>query len=202
MKLVCLDMENVVWPEIWPVIAEHVNIPELAQTTRDFKDIRDLFDMRIGHLRRNKVKLETVLEAVRTVEPMPGALDFVTELQKHCQFIFLSDTFEEFALCFRQKLNFQTIVCNTFQLDDDGVVVGYQLRCNETKLSTIKRLHEVGVKIVCAGDSHNDIGMIKEVEKGFLFNTTDAIKEEYPEIQAFDKYEELLPAMIKAYDEL
>ena len=201
MKLVCLDMENVLWPEVWPMVAEETNVPELSKTTRDFSDTNELYAMRSKYMQKNGITLSTVLSVIEKMEPMEGALDFLNELEKFAQFVVLSDTFEQFTPPIRKKLGYPTIICNKLVVDENDMIVGWKMRCDQTKLTTVKALQGVGIDTICSGDSYNDLGMIQASEHGFLFNTTREIKEKYPEIPTLETYDELLEALKKAWFE-
>ena len=201
MKLVCLDMENVLWPEIWPEVAKDVNVPELAKTTRDYKDTNELYAMRSKYLKKNNITLSRVIEVVEKMEPMPGAVEFLNDLKEFAQFVILSDTFTQFAAPLREKLGWPTIICNDLEVDDNDMIVGWKMRCEQTKLSTVKAFMSVGIETICSGDSYNDIGMIQASKHGFLFNTTDEIKQEYPNIPTCETYAELLDCIKKAWED-
>ncbi len=196
MKLVCLDMENVIWPEIWPEVAKATNVPELSKTTRDYQDTNELYAMRSKFMKENKITLSTIRKVVEQMNPMEGAVDFLNELKSFAQFCILSDTFTQFIEPIRKRLDYPTIICNQLVVDDNDMVIGWNMRCAETKLSTVKAFQSVGIDTICSGDSYNDLGMIQASKHGFLFNTTDEIKEKYPQIQTADTYDELL-ALIK-----
>ena len=201
MKLVCLDMENVLWPEVWPQVAEETNVPELSKTTRDFSDTNELYAMRSKYMQKHGITLSTVLNVIEKMEPMEGALDFLNELKEFAQFIVLSDTFEQFVPPIRAKLGYPTIVCNKLVVDKNDMIVGWKMRCDQTKLTTVKALQSVGIDTICSGDSFNDLGMIQASKHGFLFNTTQEIKEKYPEIPTLETYDELLDALKTAWFE-
>ena len=199
MKLVCLDMENVLWPEVWPQVAEATGVPELAKTTRDYADTNELYAMRSKHMQANGITLSTVKSVISKMEPMEGAVEFLRELEKFAQFVVLSDTFTQFIPAIREKLGFPTIICNELVVDENDMIVGWKMRCDQTKLSTVKAFQSVGIDTICAGDSYNDLGMIQNSKHGFLFNTTDEIKEKFPEIPTTETYEELLGCIKDAW---
>ena len=201
MKLVCLDMENVLWPEVWPQVAAKTGVPELAKTTRDYADTNELYAMRSKHMQANNITLSTVLSVIEGMEPMEGAVDFLKELEKFAQYVVLSDTFTQFIPSIREKLGYPTIICNELEVDENDMIVGWKMRCNETKLSTVKAFQGVGIDTICSGDSYNDLGMIQASRHGFLFNTTDEIKSKYPEIPTTETYDELLECIRKAWFE-
>lgn len=192
MQLVCLDMENVLWPEIWPEVAKKTGLKDLAKTTRDVSDTNVLYKMRNEILAENGITLSDVIDVIRTIEPMDGAIEFLDKLKKETQFVVLSDTFEQFTPPIREKLGYPTIICNKLIIDDKDQIVSWEMRCENTKLTTVKAFQSVGIETICAGDSYNDLGMIQNSKAGFLFNTTDEIKTKYPDIPALNTYDELL----------
>lgn len=195
MLFTCLDLEGVLVPEIWIAFAEASGIPELKRTTRDEPDYDKLMTWRLDMLRKHGLGLREIQEVVSTIDPMPGAREFLDELRSVCQVVIVSDTFEQFAMPLIEKLGRPTIICNTLEVADDGTITGYRLRCKNTKLTTMNAFHSCGIETIAAGDSHNDLGMIQASKAGFLFKSTDAIKAEYPEIPAFDEYGDLLEAI-------
>ena len=201
MKLVCLDLENVLWPEVWPEVAKVTGVSELAKTTRDYADTNELYAMRSEHLQKNNITLSHVLSVIEQMNPMSGAVDFLNELKQFAQFVILSDTFTQFLPSMRKKLGYPTVICNELVVDDSDMIVGWNMRCDQTKLSTVKAFQSVGIETICSGDSYNDLGMIQNSKHGFLFNTTAEIKEKYPEIPATETYEELLECIKRAWFE-
>lgn len=201
MKLVCLDMENVLWPEVWPMVAKETNVPELSKTTRDFADTNELYAMRSKYMKQHGITLSTVLGVIEKMEPMEGAVDFLRELEKFAQFVVLSDTFTQFTAPIRRKLGYPTIICNELVVDENDMITGWKMRCDQTKLSTVKAFQSVGIETICSGDSYNDLGMIQASKHGFLFNTTDEIKEKYPDIPTTETYDELLGCLKRAWEE-
>nr|MDD5837649.1 bifunctional phosphoserine phosphatase/homoserine phosphotransferase ThrH [Eubacteriales bacterium] len=198
MNIVCLDMEGVLVPEIWVEFAEEANIPELKLTTRDEPDYDKLMNYRLKILNEHGMGLKEIQDVIAKIDLMPGAKDFLDELRTLTQVIILSDTFEQFAAPLMEKLNWPTIFCNTLEVADDGKITGYQMRCPKSKLTTVKALHSMGYETIASGDSFNDLGMIQASKAGFLFKTTDAIKNDYPNIPAYEEYDELLEAIKKA----
>ena len=198
MNIVCLDMEGVLVPEIWVEFAEEANIPELKLTTRDEPDYDKLMNYRLKILNEHGMGLKEIQDVIAKIDLMPGAKDFLDELRTLTQVIILSDTFEQFAAPLMAKLNWPTIFCNTLEVADDGKITGYQMRCPKSKLTTVKALHSMGYETIASGDSFNDLGMIQASKAGFLFKTTDAIKNDYPNIPAYEEYDELLEAIKKA----
>ena len=198
MNIVCLDMEGVLVPEIWVKFAEEANIPELKLTTRDEPDYDKLMNYRLKILNDHGMGLKEIQDVIAKIDLMPGAKDFLDELRTLTQVIILSDTFEQFAAPLMEKLNWPTIFCNTLEVADDGKITGYKMRCPKSKLTTVKALHSMGYETIASGDSFNDLGMIQASKAGFLFKTTDAIKNDYPNIPAYEEYDELLEAIKKA----
>lgn len=198
MNIVCLDMEGVLVPEIWVEFAEEANIPELKLTTRDEPDYDKLMNYRLKILNDHGMGLKEIQDVIAKIDLMPGAKDFLDELRTLTQVIILSDTFEQFAAPLMEKLNWPTIFCNTLEVADDGKITGYKMRCPKSKLTTVKALHSMGYETIASGDSFNDLGMIQASKAGFLFKTTDAIKNDYPNIPAYEEYDELLEAIKKA----
>ena len=198
MNIVCLDMEGVLVPEIWVKFAEEANIPELKLTTRDEPDYDKLMNYRLKILNEHGMGLKEIQDVIAKIDLMPGAKDFLDELRTITQVIILSDTFEQFAAPLMAKLNWPTIFCNTLEVADDGKITGYKMRCPKSKLTTVKALHSMGFETIASGDSFNDLGMIQASKAGFLFKTTDAIKNDYPNIPAYEEYDELLEAIKKA----
>lgn len=195
MYITCLDMEGVLTPEIWIEFAKATGIKELERTTRDEPDYDKLMQYRIDILREHNMGIKQIQEVISTLEPMEGAREFLDELHGITQVVVLSDTFEEFAMPLIEKLGRPTIICNSLVIDEDGMITGHKMRCEQTKLTSVKAFHEMGVETLAAGDSHNDIGMIKNSKAGWLFKSTDAIKAEFPELSALETYDELLAAI-------
>ena len=198
MNIVCLDLEGVLVPEIWIAFAEASGIPELKRTTRDEPDYDKLMNWRIGILKEHGLGLKEIQDTIEKIDPLPGAKEFLDSLKELTQVIIISDTFTQFAKPLMKKLGWPTIFCNTLEVADNGEITGFKMRCEQSKLSTVKALQSVGFTTIASGDSHNDLGMIKASKAGFLFRSTDVIKAEYPELQAFEEYDELLDAIKKA----
>ncbi|MBR4184069.1 MAG: bifunctional phosphoserine phosphatase/homoserine phosphotransferase ThrH [Lachnospiraceae bacterium] len=198
LNVVCLDMEGVVVPEIWIAFSEATGIPELRRTTRDEPDYDKLMKFRIGILKEHGLGLKEIQDTIATIDPMPGAKEFLDKLREITQVIILSDTFTQFATPLMKKLGWPTIFCNTLEVADNGEITGYRMRCEQSKLTTVKALQSAGFETIAAGDSHNDLGMILNSKAGFLFKSTDAIKAEYPNVPAFEEYDELYEAIRKA----
>ena len=200
MYITCLDLEGVLVPEIWIAFAEASGIPELKRTTRDEPDYDKLMNWRLDILRQHGLGLKEIQETIEKIDPMPGAKEFLDELRSLCQVIIISDTFTQFAAPLMKKLGMPTIFCNTLEVADNGEITGFKMRCEKSKLTTVKALQSIGYDTIASGDSFNDLGMIKASKAGFLFRSTDAIKAEYPQFPAFETYDELLDAIKKAMD--
>ena len=195
MNVVCLDMEGVLVPEIWIAFAQASGIPELKRTTRDEPDYDKLMTWRLGVLKEHGLGLKEIQEVISTIDPLPGAKEFLDKLRSQTQVIILSDTFEQFAKPLMAKLGWPTLFCNTLKVGPDGAITGYQMRCEKSKLTTVKALQSCGFDTIAAGDSFNDLGMIQASKAGFLFKSTDAIKAAHPELPAFEEFDELLSAI-------
>ena len=195
MNVVCLDMEGVLVPEIWIAFAQASGIPELKRTTRDEPDYDKLMTWRLGVLKEHGLGLKEIQEVISTIDPLPGAKEFLDKLRAQTQVIILSDTFEQFAMPLMAKLGWPTLFCNTLKVGPDGAITGYQMRCEKSKLTTVKALQSCGFDTIAAGDSFNDLGMIQASKAGFLFKSTDAIKAAHPELPAFEEFDELLSAI-------
>lgn len=197
MNVVCLDLEGVLVPEIWIAFAEATNIPELKKTTRDEPDYDKLMNYRLGILKEHGLGLKEIQDVIDTINPMPGAKEFLDELRELTQVIIISDTFTQFAQPLMKKLGWPTLFCNELEVAEDGTVTGFKMRCEQSKLTTVQALHQAGLETIAAGDSFNDLGMIKASKAGFLFKSTDSIKADNPTIPSFEEYAELM-AGIKA----
>ena len=195
MNVVCLDMEGVLVPEIWIAFANEVGIPELKRTTRDEPDYDKLMQYRLNILKQHNLGLKEIQAVIEKIDVMDGAKEFLDELRSVTQVIILSDTFEQFAAPLMKKLGMPTIFCNTLEVAENGEITGYKMRCEKSKLTTVKALQSCGFETIAAGDSFNDLGMILASKAGFLFKSTEQIKKAYPELQAFEEYDELLAAI-------
>ena len=198
MNIVCLDLEGVLVPEIWIAFAEESGIPELKRTTRDEPDYDKLMNWRIQILKEHGLGLKEIQETIAKIDPMPGAKEFLDELRSITQVIIISDTFTQFASPLMEKLGWPTIFCNSLEVAETGEITGFKMRCEKSKLTTVKALQSIGYDTIASGDSHNDLGMIQASKAGFLFRSTDAIKKEYPELPAYEEYSELLAAIKEA----
>lgn len=195
MYITCLDLEGVLVPEIWIAFAEASGIPELKRTTRDEPDYDKLMKYRIGILKEHGLGLKEIQETIAKIDPMPGAKEFLDNLRSICQVIIISDTFSQFAGPLMKKLGMPTIFCNTLEVAENGEITGFKMRCEKSKLTTVKALQSIGYETIASGDSFNDLGMIQASKAGFLFRTTDQIKADYPQFPAFETYDELLAAV-------
>ena len=198
MNVVCLDMEGVLVPEIWIAFANEVGIPELKRTTRDEPDYDKLMKYRLNILKEHNLGLKEVQAVIEKIDVMDGAKEFLDELRSVTQVIILSDTFEQFAAPLMKKLGMPTIFCNTLEVNESGEITGYKMRCEKSKLTTVKALQSCGFDTIAAGDSFNDLGMILNSKAGFLFKSTEKIKKDYPQVPAFEEYGELLAAIKSA----
>lgn len=195
MNIVCLDMEGVLVPEIWIAFSEASGIPELRRTTRDEPDYNKLMNFRLGILKEHGLGLREIQATIAKIDPLPGAKDFLDELRTLTQVLILSDTFEQFAKPLMEKLNWPTIFCNTLEVGENGEITGYKMRCEKSKLTTVKALQSIGYETIAAGDSFNDLAMIQAGKAGFLFKSTEQIKKDYPQIPAYEEFGDLLAAI-------
>ena len=198
MDIVCLDLEGVLVPEIWIAFAEASGIPELKRTTRDEPDYDKLMNWRIGILKEHGLGLKEIQDTIATIDPRPGAKEFLDKLRSMCQVIIISDTFTQFASPLMEKLGWPTIFCNSLEVADNGEITGFKMRVENSKLTTVKALQSIGYDTIASGDSHNDLAMILASKAGFLFRSTEQIKADYPQLPAFETYDELMDAITKA----
>ena len=198
MNIACLDLEGVLVPEIWIEFAKKTGIPEFTRTTRDEPDYDKLMRFRIDLLERHGLGLKEIQEVIAKVEPLEGAKDFLAALRERTQVLILSDTFYEFAMPLMKKLGYPTLMCNALEVDATGKIVGFKMRCPQSKLTTVKALQSCGFTTIAAGDSFNDLGMIRASKAGFLFRSTDAIRQANPDLPAFETYEEFLKGIVNA----
>ena len=192
MNIVCLDMEGVLVPEIWIAFAEATGIPELKRTTRDEPDYDKLMKWRISVLKEHGLGLKEIQDTIATIDPLPGAKEFMDELRSITQAVILSDTFSQFAQPLMKKLGWPTLLCNELVVAPDGEITGFRLRCENTKLSTVRAFQSVGFETIAAGDSFNDLGMIRASKAGILFRSTEAIKAANPDLPAVEEFDDLL----------
>ena len=197
MYITCLDMEGVLVPEIWIAFSEVSGIPELRRTTRDEPDYDKLMKWRIGILKEHGLGLKEIQDVIAKIEPLPGAREFLDELRSFTQVIIISDTFTEFAMPLMEKLGWPTLFCNSLEVAPSGEITGYKMRIQQSKLSTVKALQSIDFDTIASGDSYNDLDMILASQAGFLFRTTEKIKQDYPQLPAFEEFSELMAAIKK-----
>ena len=195
MKITCLDLEGVLVPEIWIAFSEASGIPELKRTTRDEPDYDKLMRWRLGVLKEHKLGLKEIQETIATIDPLPDAKEFLDELRSLTQVVIISDTFTQFATPLMKKLGWPTIFCNTLEVAPDGEITDFRMRIENSKLSTVRALQSIGYETIAAGDSYNDLAMIQASKAGFLFRSTEKIKQDHPELPAFEQYDDLLAAI-------
>lgn len=195
MNIVCLDMEGVLVPEIWIAFSEASGIPELKRTTRDEPDYEKLMRWRLDILKEHGLGLKEIQETIAKIDPLPGAKEFLDELRAATQAVILSDTFEEFAKPLMEKLGWPTILCNSLEVAPTGEITGIRMRCQQSKLTTVKALQSIGYDTIACGDSYNDLAMIQASKAGFLFRSTEKIKADHPELAAYEDFRELLGAI-------
>ena len=198
MYLTCLDLEGVLVPEIWVEFAEAVGIPELKKTTRDEPDYDKLMAFRLNILKENGYGLKEIQDVIATLEPLPGAKEFLDTLRAEGQVVIISDTFTQFAQPLMKKLGYPALFCNELVVAENGEITGYRMRIDDSKYSTVKALQAAGFETIASGDSFNDLRMIKASKAGFLFRSTDAIKADHPEVPAYEEYDDLLNAIRNA----
>jgi phosphoserine/homoserine phosphotransferase len=200
MYITCLDLEGVLVPEIWIAFAQASNIPELKRTTRDEPDYEKLMNWRLKILKEHHLGLKEIQETIASIDPLPGAREFLDELRSFTQVIIISDTFTQFAAPLMKKLGWPTIFCNSLEVAEDGEITGFRMRIENSKLTTVKALQSIGYETIASGDSYNDLGMIQASKAGFLFRSTEKIKADYPELPAYETFPELMAAIKKAMD--
>ena len=199
MNIVCLDMEGVLVPEIWVAFAAESGIPELKRTTRDEPDYDKLMRWRLGILKEHGLGLQEIQTTIANIDPLPGAKEFLDELRALTQVVILSDTFEEFARPLMAKLGWPTLLCNALEVAPGGAITGFHMRCEHSKLTTVKALQSMGYDTIAAGDSyHNDLDMIRASKAGFLFRSTEQIRRDHPELPAYETFADLLEAIRRA----
>ena len=195
MKIVCLDMEGVLVPEIWIAFSKATGIPELKITTRDEPDYDKLMRYRLKILKEHGLGLKEIQETIATIDPLPGAKEFLDELRSIAQVVILSDTFTQFAMPLMKKLGYPSLFCNELIVGENGEITGYKMRCEQSKLTTVRALQSCGFETIAAGDSHNDLAMIRASKAGFLFRSTEAIMAENPDLQEFEEFDDFLAAI-------
>ena len=201
MNIGCLDLEGVLVPEIWIAFSKASGIDELKRTTRDEPDYDKLMRWRLGILKEHGLGLKEIQDTIATIDPLPGAKEFLDKLREKTEVIIISDTFTQFAKPLMKKLGYPTIFCNTLEVAESGEITGFKMRIEQSKLTTVKALQSIGYETIAAGDSYNDLGMIQASKAGFLFRTTDKIKADYPNLPAFETYDEFYDAIVNALDE-
>ena len=195
MNIVCLDLEGVLVPEIWIAFSEETNIPELRITTREEPDYDKLMAYRIKILKERGLGLKEIEQTISKIAPLDGAKEFLDKLRSITQVVILSDTFYQFGMPLMKKLGNPTLLCNTLEVAENGEITGYKMRCEHSKLSTVRALQSVGFETIASGDSYNDLEMIQASKKGFLFRSTEKIKKDFPHLPAFESYDELFEAI-------
>ena len=200
MFVTCLDLEGVLVPEIWIAFADAVGIPELRRTTRDEPDYDKLMKYRINILKEHGLGLKEIQDTIKKIDPLPGAKKFLDDLRAKGQVIIISDTFSQFAAPLMEKLGWPTIFCNELEVAENGEITGYRMRCEKSKLTTVRALQSCGFDTIASCDSFNDFGMIEASKAGFLFRSTEKIIKEYPQYPAFTEYSELFDAIQKVID--
>lgn len=195
MYITCLDLEGVLVPEIWIAFSEVSGIPELRRTTRDEPDYEKLMRWRMDILRQHGLGLRQIQDVIAQIDPLPGAKEFLDELRATTQAVIVSDTFEEFAQPLMKKLGWPTILCNNLVISEDGFISDFKMRCRDTKLTTVRAFQSIGYDTIASGDSYNDLDMILAGKAGFLFRSTEKIKNDYPQLPVFETYDELLSAI-------
>lgn len=198
MYITCLDLEGVLVPEIWIAFSQASGIPELKRTTRDEPNYEKLMNWRLQILREHHLGLKEIQETIATIDPLPGAKEFLDELRSFSQVILISDTFTQFASPLMKKLGWPTIFCNTLKVAEDGEITGFQMRAKESKLATVRALQSIGFETIASGDSYNDLGMIQASKAGFLFRSTEKIKADHPELPAYEEFSDLMAAIRRA----
>ena len=200
MLITCLDLEGVLVPEIWIAFSQASGIPELKRTTRDEPNYEKLMNWRLQILREHHLGLKEIQETIATIDPLPGAKEFLDELRSFSQVILISDTFTQFASPLMKKLGWPTIFCNTLEVADNGEITGFRMRTKDSKLATVKALQSIGFETIASGDSYNDLGMIQASKAGFLFRSTEKIKADHPELPAYEEFSDLMAAENKKHN--
>jgi phosphoserine/homoserine phosphotransferase len=198
MDIVCLDLEGVLVPEIWIAFAEATGIPEFRRTTRDEPNYDKLMRYRIDLLDKHGFKLDQIQDVISTIDPLIGAEDFLNRLREKTQVVIISDTFSQFSAPLMKKLKWPSIFCNTLEVASDGRITGYKMRCEQSKLTTVRALQSCGFDTIAAGDSYNDLQMIRASKAGFLFRSTEQIKKDNPDLPAFETYDDFYAAIVKS----
>ena len=202
MIVTCLDLEGVLVPEIWIAFAEKTGIEKLRLTTRDIPDYNELMQGRLKILNDNNLKLSDIKEVIGGIEPLPGAKEFLYWLESEFQVIILSDTFNQFAGPLMAQLDYPTLFCHDLVVDDAGKIVDYRLRIPDAKTKAVAALKGLNLKVIAAGDSYNDTGMLKEAHAGILFRAPDNVVQEFPQFPVTRTYEEFKTAILEASKKL
>lgn len=200
MYITCLDLEGVLVPEIWIAFADASGIPALRRTTRDEPDYAKLMAYRIAILKEHGLGLKEIQQTIEKIEPLEGAKAFLDKLRSFSQVIIISDTFSQFAAPLMKKLGYPTIFCNSLEVAENGEITGFKMRVENSKYTTVKALQSIGYDTIAAGDSYNDLAMIRASKAGFLFRSTDKIKADNPDLPAFESYDDFLAAIKKAME--
>ena len=195
MSSVCMEIEGVGVPCNWKACCETRSIPAGPRTPRDEPDYDKLMRWRLGILKEHGLGLKEIQATIAKIDPLPGAKAFLDELRSITQVIILSDTFEEFAKPLMEKLGWPTIFCNSLEVAESGEITGFRMRCQQSKLTTVKALQSIGYETIASGDSYNDLGMIQTSKAGFLFKSTEKIKADHPELPAYEEFGDLLAAI-------
>jgi phosphoserine/homoserine phosphotransferase len=198
MNIVCLDLEGVLVPEIWIAFANETGIPEFSRTTRDEPDYDKLMRYRLDLLEKHSLGLEEIQAVIEKIQPLEGAKEFLDKLRDRVQTVIISDTFSEFAKPLMKKLGLPTLMCNSLEVGEGGKITGWKMRCEKSKLTTVKALQSCGFETIAAGDSFNDLAMIRASKAGFLFRAPESIKLDNPDLQAFETYDEFFDGIVKA----
>ena len=198
MELACLDLEGVLVPEIWIEFAQRTGIDELRATTRDIPDYDVLMRQRLGLLEQHNLKIDDIQEVIAGLEPLPGAIEFVSWLRERFQVIILSDTFYEFSQPLMRQLGWPTLFCHRLITDKSGAVVDYKLRQIDPKRASVKAFHSLNYKVIAAGDSYNDTTMLSEADVGILFHAPQNVIDEFPQFQSVQEYDDLKKVFIAA----
>ena len=197
MFITCLDLEGVLVPEIWIAFAEASGIPELRRTTRDEPDYDKLMQYRLNILKEHGLGLREIQQTIATIDPLPGAKEFLDKLRELTQVVIMSDTFTQFAAPLMKKLGMPTLFCNSLEVADDGTITGYKMRIAQSKLASVRALQSIGFDTIAAGDSYNDLAMIRASKAGFLFRSPSSIREDNPDLEAFESFDDLYEAVRK-----
>ena len=197
MQIICLDLEGVLIPEIWIEFARETGIQGLMATTRDIPDYDVLMRQRLDYLKTNNLRLDDIQSVISGMEPLPGAKEFLNTLRTKYQVMILSDTFYEFAHPFMRQLAWPTLLCHRLNVDNQGSVIGYELRQRDPKRNAVRALKKLSFRVLAAGDSYNDITMLEEADAGFLFCAPENVVEEYPQLLSTTSYAELIQCFEK-----